>query len=205
MTEAELDGGVGDAAGEALLLGLELLDLAADAGDLLLDLEDVGDGAGAVGEDVLKAGFGDAVVVEAGCEVLVFGGDVFTGLGFLGDFAQGAKIGERGVEVFGGDSQFCGQDDALCGFEAFHEAAVLAHGLLHRNAGHSEVCDFEIEIDAAGDHLKWRRSNGHLGGDGRVVVVGDCHASVGHGAGFGWQGDRGRRRRGSCRRRVGEG
>ena len=87
FSELDFDGGEVYSVFEGLLLGFHGLDLAADGGDLLFDFEDIGESAGALGEDAAEAVFGLAGVVEACCEVGVLFGDLFAGLSFVLDAA----------------------------------------------------------------------------------------------------------------------
>jgi hypothetical protein len=91
----EFDGGELDAVFEGPLLRFHAFNIATDARDPLLHLQDLDDVSGALLKDGAEALFGFAGVFQARNQVGVLPGDFFAGLRFVFDTAEGFQIGSR--------------------------------------------------------------------------------------------------------------
>ena len=100
----ELQGRERDLIGGSAAFGLHLLDFAAYAGDLALDIEHVGELASALQEQLRETLLGVAGVGEARDEIGVSAGHVFAFLRFVFDAAELPEVGKRGIQFGGGNA-----------------------------------------------------------------------------------------------------
>ena len=144
-----------DLIAEILALGFHTFYVAADAIDLLLDGQDVGDLARAAAQDIREPLFGVAGIGEAGFEIYHLPADFLACLLLGFDPAELADFTHGGVELPGGDAQRGLQGLAGIGWRPDMEGADVAsmalENIFERGARPGEIGRGQEDLRRADD------------------------------------------------------